>query len=100
MNRAIDESAEPGEEFEATVVDVREERRQAARARWQLLLDQTCFATGREGSLVAISRGGARLCLRVLAVERDAAGQLWHVVEKPLAAGTMVRGRCEALPGR
>jgi hypothetical protein len=29
----------------------------------------------------------------VLAVEVDSAGEVWHLVEKPLAAGTAVTGR-------
>jgi hypothetical protein len=32
----------------------------------------------------------------VLRVEADIAGEVWHVVEKPLAAGTAVTGRVGA----
>jgi alanyl-tRNA synthetase len=43
--------------------------------------------------LQAIARSGTRIEVPVLAVVVDQAGDLWHVVEKPLAAGTDVMGR-------
>ena len=80
-------------DFEATVLDVREERRVGTSARWQLLLTQAGASAGTLETLEAVSRNGTRLQLAVLATVCDAAGQLWCVVEKPLAAGTAVRGR-------
>jgi len=45
------------------------------------------------GVLRAVSRGGTRIQVPVLAVVADEASDLWHVVEKPLAAGTDVVGQ-------
>ena len=45
-----------------------------------------------EGEGLDFWRSGARLRVPVLAVFADAAGEVWHVVEKPLGAGTAVRG--------
>ena len=47
---------------------------------------------GDVGVLEAVARSGARLVVPVLGVVMDA-GEVWHVVEKPLAAGTAVTGR-------
>jgi hypothetical protein len=58
-----------------------------------MLLDRTEFAAGDVGVLVAVARSGARLVVPVLDVMRDETGDLWHLVEKPLAAGTSVTGR-------
>ena len=35
---------------------------------------------------MAVARSGARLVVPVLGVTVDDAGEVWHVVEKPLAA--------------
>ena len=80
-------------EFYAVVIDIREESRVAGRQRWQMALDRTNFAVGNTGMLEAVARSGAKLVVPVLGVVADAAGELWHVVEKPLAAGTAVTGR-------
>ncbi|HWW23884.1 MAG TPA: hypothetical protein VNY78_08265 [Edaphobacter sp.] len=80
-------------EFAAVVTDIREESRLAGRQRWQMALDRTEFAVGDEGVIEAVARSGARLEVPVLAVEVDSAGEVWHLVEKPLAAGTAVTGR-------
>jgi hypothetical protein len=80
-------------EFAAVVTDIRLESRVQGRARWQMALDRTGFAAGDVGVLEAVARSGARLVVPVLAVVADEAGDLWHVVEKPLAAGTEVAGR-------
>lgn len=79
-------------EFAAEVVDIRLESRIGKQARWQMLLDETEFsAAASTGSLHAIAPSGARLEVPVLGVVVD--GQdVWHVVEKPLAAGTPVTG--------
>ncbi len=79
-------------EFAGVVTDIREESRVAGRQRWQMLLDRTEFRAGDVGILEAVSRSGARLVVPVLCVLVDA-GEVWHVVEKPLGAGTRVTGR-------
>ena len=79
-------------EFAAEVIDIREESRVAGRQRWQMALDRTEFVAGDVGVLEAVARSGARLVVPVLGVVMDA-GEVWHVVEKPLAAGTRVTGR-------
>jgi hypothetical protein len=80
-------------EFSAVVTDIREESRVAGRQRWQMALDRTEFVAGDAGVLEAVARSGARLVVPVLGVVMDTAGEVWHVVEKPLAAGTRVTGR-------
>ena len=79
-------------EFSAVVTDIRLESRDAAAVRWRMTLDNTQFAPGDTGTLHAVSRTGTRLEVPVLAVLDDA-GDIWHVVEKPLAGGTDVTGR-------
>jgi alanyl-tRNA synthetase len=80
-------------QFTAVVADIRLESREGgAPARWRMTLDRTKFAAGDVGVLEAVSRTGTRIEVTVLAViEED--GDVWHVVEKPLAAGTDVIGR-------
>jgi hypothetical protein len=83
-------------EFAAVVTDIREESRVAGRQRWQMALDRTEFAAaeGKDvGVMEAVARSGTRLVVPVLGVTVDDAGEVWHVVEKPLAAGTAVTGR-------
>jgi len=80
-------------EFSGVVTDIREESRVAGRQRWQMALDRTEFVVGDVGMLEAVARSGAKLVVPVLAVVMDAEGEVWHVVEKPLAAGTKVKGR-------
>jgi hypothetical protein len=77
--------------FVAEVIDIREESRVAGRQRWQMALDRTEFSDGDVGVLEAVARSGARLVVPVLGVVMEA-GEVWHVVEKPLAAGTAVTG--------
>jgi hypothetical protein len=79
-------------EFFGVVTDIREESRVAGRQRWQMALDRTEFVVGDVGVLEAVARSGARLVVPVLGVVMDA-GEVWHVVEKPLAAGTAVTAR-------
>lgn len=83
-------------EFAAVVVDIREESRVAGRQRWQMALDRTEFCAGDVGAFEAVARSGVKLQVPVLAVVVDAAGEVWHVVEKPLAAGTPVTARVGA----
>jgi hypothetical protein len=80
-------------EFSSVVTDIREESRVAGRQRWQMALDPTEFSVGDVGMLEAVARSGAKLVVPVLGVVMDAAGEMWHVVDKPLAAGTRVTGR-------
>jgi hypothetical protein len=80
-------------EFAAVVTDIREESRLGRQQRWQMALDCTDFGPGDTGVIEAIARSGRRLEVPVLAIEIDDAGEVWHLVEKPLAAGTAVTGR-------
>ena len=78
-------------EFSGVVTDIREESRVGGRQRWQMALDHTNFVAGDVGVLEAVARSGTRIVVPVLAVVVDG-GQVWHVVDKPLAAGTTVMG--------
>jgi hypothetical protein len=78
--------------FSAVVTDIRLESRNGAGVRWRMTLDRTSFAAGDTGVLEAVSRSGTRIEVPVLAV-LDEDGDIWHVVEKPLAGGTDVIGR-------
>ena len=86
-------TAHPAAEFSAVVTDIRLESRSEGRARWQMTLDRTQFSAGDTGILEAVARSGTRLEIAVLDVVADESGDLWHVVEKPLAAGTDLVGR-------
>ena len=77
--------------FSAVVVDILEERRVAGRQLWQVLLDRTEFRSGDSGTIEAVARSGARLTIPVLGVVVHE-GEIWHQVEKPMAAGTAVIG--------
>jgi alanyl-tRNA synthetase len=79
-------------EFPAVVTDIRLESREGATVRWRMTLDRTEFKAGDTGVLEAVSRTGTRIEVPVLAVIDDA-GDIWHIVEKPLAAGTDVTAR-------
>jgi len=81
-------------EFSGVVTDIREESRAGGKQRWQMTLNRTEFVAGDVGALEAVARSGARLVVPVLGVVMEA-GEVWHVVEKPLAAGTRVMGRIE-----
>jgi alanyl-tRNA synthetase len=78
--------------FESVVTDIRLESRVGLEAVWWMSLDKTDFAVGDTGILEAVTRSGTRLSIPVSSVVQDAEGVLWHVVEKPLAAGTEVIG--------
>jgi len=80
-------------EFSAAVTDIRLESREGPAVRWRMTLSHTEFAVGDVGVLHAVSRSGTRIQVPVLAVVTDEAGDLWHVVEKPLAGGTDVVGQ-------
>ena len=79
-------------EFSAVVTDIRLESREGGDVRWRMTLDKTEFAAGDVGVLEAVSRTGTRIEVPVLAVIVED-GDVWHVVEKPLAGGTDVVGR-------
>jgi alanyl-tRNA synthetase len=79
-------------DFSAVVTDIRLESREGSVVRWRMTLDRTAFNPGSTGILIATSRSGTRIEVPVLAVLSDA-GDIWHIVEKPLAAGTDVTGR-------
>ena len=82
--------------FRAVVDDLREQQRLPGRVLWQMALSNSAFHPGTTGVLIAVSRKGTRLEIPVLRVEQDDAGRLWHIVEKPLAAGTDVTGEVNA----
>ncbi|HKO17331.1 MAG TPA: hypothetical protein VJU82_00440 [Acidobacteriaceae bacterium] len=79
-------------EFSATITDIRLESRDGVEVRWRMTLNVTEFQPGDSGVLIAISRSGTRIEVPVLRVIEDS-GEIWHIVEKPLAAGTDVVGR-------
>jgi len=87
--------------FTAAVSDIRELSRAEGDAVWQLALDRTAFypTSGGQphdtGVLRAISRGGAALDIPVESVEEDEQGEIWHLVRKPLTAGTHVEGQID-----
>jgi hypothetical protein len=80
-------------EFVGVVTDIRLESRVEGVARWQMAVSGSNFQEGDSGVLEAVARSGTRLIVPVLRVTIDEEGDLWHVVEKPLAAGTEVTGR-------
>jgi hypothetical protein len=79
-------------QFDSVVTDIRLESQVGTAAVWQMSLDRTEFRAGDTGVLAAVTRSGTRLEIPVTAVVEDSDGVVWHVVEKPLAAGTDVRG--------
>ncbi len=82
--------------FEAVVTDIRLESRSGLEAVWWMSLDPTEFRAGDRGVLEAVTRSGTKLAIPVTNVVEDGEGVVWHVVEKPLAAGTEVRGTVSA----
>lgn len=80
--------------FHAVITDIRLESREGDRHRWQMTFDRTNFRSGDTGVLEAVSRTGTKIEVPVIAVIEDA-GDIWHVVEKPLAAGTDVTARVD-----
>ena len=79
--------------FAAVVTDIQLESREDSAVRWRMALDPTEFKPGDTGLLIATSRSGTRIEVPILAVVADPNGDLWHIVEKPLAAGTDVTAR-------
>lgn len=82
-------------EFLAAITDIQLESREGAEVRWRMTLSRTDFRPGDTGVLQATSRSGTRIEIPVLRVI-DESGDIWHIVEKPLAAGTDVVGRVES----
>ena len=80
-------------EFAAVITDIQLESRESSNVRWRIALNRTEFQPGDTGVLEAASRSGTRIELSVLSVVEDESGDIWHVVAKPLAAGTDVNGR-------
>jgi alanyl-tRNA synthetase len=86
-----------GAEFSATVTDIRLESEAGGERWWQVALDRTAFVPGGSGGvLVAVARSGARLEVPVERVDQDPAGELWHILRKPLPVGCEVTGRVES----
>ena len=79
--------------FNSVVTDIRLESRTGLVGTWLMSLDHTEFLPGSTGVLEAVTRSGTRLEIPVTSVITDDDGVTWHVVEKPLAAGTDVTGR-------
>jgi hypothetical protein len=86
-------SSDAEREFVGVVTDIRLESRVDGVARWQMAVSGSTFLAGESGVLEAVARSGTRLTVPVMGVTVDAEGEVWHVVEKPLAAGTEVTGR-------
>ncbi len=82
--------------FEAVVTDIKLALRTGLETIWWMSLDRTEFRAGDSGVLEAVTRSGTRLAIPVSGVIEDEDGVLWHVAEKPLAAGTEVVGRTSA----
>ena len=80
-------------EFSTTITDIQLESREGAEVRWRMTLDRTEFRPGDTGVLLATSRTGHKLEIPILGVLAESDGTVWHIVEKPLAAGTDVVGR-------
>lgn len=84
-------------EFSAIITDIQLESRVGDEVRWRIALSETGFRPGDIGLLEAISPSGTRILISVLRVICDDSGDVWHIVEKPLAAGTGVLGRIHPL---
>ena len=77
--------------FTAVVTEIQQFATNSAGGQvWRLALDRTGFSAGDRGELEAVAPSGARLRICVLAVEPDEAGEVWHLVEKPLSVGTEI----------
>ncbi len=85
--------------FAAVVTDIKLASRSGVESVWWMALDSTAFGAGDTGVLEAVTRSGTRLEIRVSGVAIDEDGVVWHVVEKPLAAGTDVQAKVDP-PGR
>lgn len=97
----------PALEFTATITDIRLQSQSTGpggekEQLWQVALDRTAFYPEGGGQpwdtgvLLAVSRSGATLEVPVERVEEDEAGEVWHLVRKPLVQGTEVTGHIDA----
>ena len=77
-------------EFSAVVTDIRLESREGAAVRWRMTLSHTEFAAGDVGVLHAVSRGGTRIEVPVLAVVADEAPVPELVEELPVPPSEIV----------
>ncbi len=88
-------------DFTATVTDIRERSRTGGASLWQIALDRSAFypTSGGQphdtGTLAATAPSGARLEAPIVDVEEDDHGELWHLTQKPLLAGTRIEGRID-----
>ena len=82
--------------FEAEVTEIVLASQAGGESLWRIGLDRTEFGAGDSGKLVATSASGVELNVQVVRVETDSSGAVWHVVHKPLMAGTRVRGEVAA----
>jgi alanyl-tRNA synthetase len=88
-------------QFTATVTDIRERSRTGSASLWQIALDRSAFypTSGGQphdtGTLTATAPSGARLEAPIVDVEEDENGELWHLTQKPLLAGTGIEGRID-----
>ena len=78
-------------EFSAAITDIQLQSREGTEVRWRMTLTATEFKPGDTGMLIATSRSGTRIEIPVLSVIEHS-DDIWHIVEKPLAAGTDVIG--------
>jgi alanyl-tRNA synthetase len=85
-------------EFDAHVADLHEMTRQGTTSTWMVKLDRTAFypMSGGQpfdtGSLIAFSRSGAELKVKVEDVFEDEVGEIWHRTDKVLEPGARVHG--------
>jgi len=85
-------------EFDAHVADLHEMARQGTLSTWMVKLDRTAFypTSGGQpfdtGTLIAFSKSGTELKVRVEDVFEDEAGEIWHRTDKVLELGAKVHG--------
>jgi alanyl-tRNA synthetase len=85
-------------EFDAQVTDLHEMTRQGISSTWMVKLDRTAFypTSGGQpfdtGSLIAVSKSGTELKVKVEDVFEDETGEIWHRTDKVLEPGAKVHG--------
>lgn len=85
-------------EFNASVLDVRELKREANQSAWAVKLDRTAFypTSGGQpfdvGTMRTQSRSGVALEVSVEDVFEDEQGEIWHRVSKVLPPGAEIQG--------
>ncbi|HWC18736.1 MAG TPA: alanyl-tRNA editing protein, partial [Terriglobales bacterium] len=89
-------------EFDASVLDVRELKREGSRSTWAVKLDRTAFypTSGGQpfdtGMMRTLSRSGVALEAPVEEVFEDDQGEVWHGIGKVLPPGAEIRGFIDA----